>query len=654
MLLTSTKLVIQKRQIFMKSALLLLFSILLAWLSYQLIYSDKEDDLKSIQDQKLFIATNLFSRELGGLGDLLTLLANSQALASQKTKKTDIQTKSLSLKAQQQVQNNFIQFGKSSSRIAQIRWIDISGQEIVRVDFTAGQAKVAQAKNLQNKKSRYYFKQGLKVAAPKMYFSSIDLNVEHGEVVHPFESTIRGTIKTSSNTHLLKGLIVVNYRLNNLLTTIRDHSTEEAEISIVNKDGYWLLNPNPVKEWGFMLNQPTLNLKNESPKLWQYKNRHPAGGEYIIDNKLNSFITLTTFDDIESGANANQLMLYTTSNQQLLSHARNKSLLFAFVIFFSLTVCGLFIIWREHRYQNKLIELSLKLKNDQQELKRVNNSLIENIGRQQLLQDELVEANKLSALGLMVAGVAHELNTPIGGAIICLSNADNANNKLKKSMEEGLSKSQFRSGVDLINTSLHLATINLDKAVNHIKHFKRLAIDRVNEDYVECLLDDIVSDLVVSLKPLFKKSNILLIEDIESNLTMVSRPGIISQVLENLVVNSLKHGFESGQTGTIEIKAHKLDNNKICITVSDNGSGIPIAMQNNLFSPFITSGRGKGNIGLGLYMVNQWVTKLLAGKLSFISEQDISGKFFTQFTFLLPIDSNNSEMNEITLEVIDS
>jgi signal transduction histidine kinase len=318
----------------------------------------------------------------------------------------------------------------------------------------------------------------------------------------------------------------------------------------------------------------------------------------------------------------------------------------AVAIFLALAICGLILIWRGYRYQDKLIELSIKLRSEQRELKRVNDSLVENIARQQLLQDELVEANKLSSLGLMVAGVAHELNTPIGGAIICVTNADDANNKLKKAMEEGLSKSQFNAAVDLINQSLHLAIINLDKAVNHIKHFKRLAIDRVNEDFVKCLLSDIVSDLIVSLRPILKKGKVVVVEEVEDNLTLVSRPGIISQVLENLIVNSLNHGFEAGQPGIIEIKARRYGKNQICLTVSDNGSGIPSDMQSHLFEPFVTSGRGKGNIGLGLYMVNQWVTKLLAGKLSFISEQNSNSQFATQFTILLPIDSRDPTKDE--------
>ena len=151
---------------------------------------------------------------------------------------------------------------------------------------------------------------------------------------------------------------------------------------------------------------------------------------------------------------------------------------------------------------------------------------------------------------------------------------------------------------------------------------------------------------MVSLQPRLKKGSVVVIEDIEDNLILLSRPGIISQILENLVVNSLNHGFEPGQQGTIEIKARRLDDTQIYITVSDTGSGIPSAMHSALFEPFVTSGRGKGNIGLGLYMVNQWVTKLLAGKLSFISEQNTSSKFTTQFTVILPVNSKNPEIKE--------
>jgi signal transduction histidine kinase len=640
MLISNENLRKRKYKIIIKTLILLLFSFLLAWLACQLIYDNKVNELKNIQAQKLLATSALFNRELGSLSDLLLLLAQTKALANNNGDRW--QNQELPAKYLQQIQDHFIQFGHASSKIAQLRWLDYNGQEIVRVDFSAEQAKVAEPKERQNKQARYYFNQAMKVASPNIYFSPIDLNVEHNKVVEPYEPSIRATIQTSTETHLFEGLLIVNYRLDNLLAAIKQDSIAEAQINIVNHQGYWLLNPQPEKEWGFMLQQPQLSLKSESPQLWQYQSQHPAGGDIIINNQLSSFVPLATFSGSEYGADTNTLMLYTISDSRFLAQAHNNSLLIALGIFLSLTLIGLTINWREYRHQSLLIALSLKLRAEQQELKRVNQILLENIARQQLLQDELVEANKLSSLGLMVAGVAHELNTPIGGAIMSVSNAENANALLKKAMLEGITKTQFSEGVDSITSNLNMAKINLDKAVGHIKHFKRLAIDRVNEDYIACSLEVIVADLIISLEPRLKPVKVALVNDIEPELHLISRPGIISQVLENLVVNSLNHGFESEQQGIIAIKARRLLEDKICITVSDNGSGIPQAMQSTLFEPFVTSGRSKGNIGLGLYMVNQWVTKLLAGKLSFVSEQNGSNEFATQFTIILPINTSDS------------
>lgn len=632
MLLSSDNIKARKYQEWVKIALILIVSLILAWSAYHVSFNNKVDELKNIQHRTLFTTATLFSRELGSLSNLLQLLANSPNLAIDSFEPFQDKNRLIS------VQEYFSEFGKVSPNIAQIRWLDHSGQEMVRVNFSSTQTPTVQTSGLQDKRSRYYFKQGMKVPAPKIYFSPIDLNIEQSKVVLPYEPTIRATIKTSSKTHFLAGLIIVNYRLDNLLNTIKDISVADTQINIVNQQGYWLVNPQPKNEWGFMLGQPQLTLKNESPVIWEYLSQHPTGGDIIIDNQLSSFAPLATFAG--SHSDANQLLLYTTSDKRHLVLAHSRSFYIALAVFLAFTLTGLAVNWRAYRYQGNLIDVSLKLRNEHQELNRVNKSLRENIAQQQLLQDELVEAHKLSSLGLMVAGVAHELNTPIGGAIISISIATNANLEFKNAMDKGITKSQFRAGVEAINGSLDMAKINLDKAVNHIKRFKRLAIDRVNEDYLDCSLNVIVSDLIASVQPRLKNGNVVIVEDIAPNLALISRPGIISQVLENLMTNSFTHGFAPGQTGIIEIKARKNGQNQICITVSDNGSGIPAAMQASVFEPFVTSNRGAGNIGLGLYMVNQWVTKLLAGKLSFISEAHISREFVTQFTILLPLESS--------------
>jgi signal transduction histidine kinase len=635
--LSSSNLKKQEYQIKLKYGLVLIFSALLAILVYQGINQNKIDELASIQEHSLFTGANLFTQELGSIKDLLSVLSKNQTFA--RPEPTELPPQTLSPESLQQIQRYFIQFGKASPKIAQIRWIDGNGQEVVRVNFDATGAKITQQPNLQNKASRYYFQQGMQVAAPNVYFSPIDLNVERGAVVMPIEPTIRATIQTSDDEHLLAGLLVINYRLGDLLNTIRQLSVPEAQMHIVNYQGYWLLHAQVEKEWGFMLDKPQMNLKNELPIFWRYQQQHPTLGSQAIKQQLYSFVHVSTFVGNDADPSVNNLLFYAKSDRHFLSDATFLAGLASLSIFFSFAFAGIYIVWRGQRYQGQLIQLSRKLQAEEQALRQANTSLTEHIARQHLLQDELVEAKKLSSLGLMVAGVAHELNTPIGGAIMSLSNADNANKQLKKSMVEGLTKQQFSDSVESINENLQLVSVNLNRAVNLIKQFKRLAIDRVNEDYVHCSLNNIIADVVTSLQAHIKQRKITLLLEIEANLELVSRPGIISQVLENLVMNSLNHGFPTDQKGEIKITASQLDQHQVYLQVADNGVGIPKDMQASIFEPFMTSGRSKGNTGLGLYMVNQWVTKLLAGSIRFTSEQRPDTQVVTEFTLILPTDA---------------
>ncbi|CAH9050829.1 Alginate biosynthesis sensor protein KinB [Pseudoalteromonas haloplanktis] len=117
---------------------------------------------------------------------------------------------------------------------------------------------------------------------------------------------------------------------------------------------------------------------------------------------------------------------------------------------------------------------------------------------------------------------------------------------------------------------------------------------------------------------------------------MVSLPGIISQVVENLVINALNHAFDEKQEGVIEIKVEQATNNRVRLSVSDNGKGINAEIKADIFEPFYTTARGKGNTGLGLYMVYQWVTQVLKGEISLQSDLGGNEDYKTQFVILLP------------------
>lgn len=294
-------------------------------------------------------------------------------------------------------------------------------------------------------------------------------------------------------------------------------------------------------------------------------------------------------------------------------------------------------LWREYHFKLKLLSSAIELQQEQQALTVANQKLNKNLIQQQKLQEDLVEAQKLSSLGMMVAGIAHEMNTPVGGAVISTSNAQVICQKLQDQIQKGLTKQYLDESLVSINDNLYLSRLNLDKAVMHIKSFKRMAIDRASEQLVSCDMNKIVDDLFAVLHPRFKTSRVALNKHIETNCILVSRPGIISQLLENLILNALEHGFNEGEVGQIDVRVFNLDLKTICITVSDNGMGINPDLRDKLFEPFVTSSRNHGHTGLGLSMVKQWATKILQGSVSIRQQEELPKGISTQFEIVLPI-----------------
>jgi signal transduction histidine kinase len=208
--------------------------------------------------------------------------------------------------------------------------------------------------------------------------------------------------------------------------------------------------------------------------------------------------------------------------------------------------------------------------------------------------------------------------------------------RLNEGIKTGLTKSLLESSVLSLDDNLGLAKVNLDKAAVLVKSFKKMAIDRNNEEFIECNIEAIIKELLIALNSRLKTSKIKIITRFDDDYTLKSRPGIISQVVENLIMNALNHAFEENQSGEIEIRVYKSQKGDVNISVSDTGCGIDKQQQTVIFEPFHTSARGKGNIGLGLYMVSQWVTQILKGQLSLDSDPQRGEKYKTRFTITLP------------------
>lgn len=249
-----------------------------------------------------------------------------------------------------------------------------------------------------------------------------------------------------------------------------------------------------------------------------------------------------------------------------------------------------------------------------------------------LTQQQLIESEKLAALGGLVSGVAHEVNTPLGISVTAASVIKDIYDELNQSFErQTLTTSQFSELMSRFSESNTMLMANLKRASQLVKDFKQTAVDQVSESCIEFSVYQVLSALLASLHPETRKIPVTprLVGD--SELLMKSLPGVLTQIISNLVLNSVNHAFSS-QTNPEIIISFQQDGEFVLFEYSDNGEGIDKSIHHKIFEPFFTSKRGKGGSGLGLNLVFNLLHQKLKGSLKFESELGQG----VRFTFKIP------------------
>jgi len=234
-------------------------------------------------------------------------------------------------------------------------------------------------------------------------------------------------------------------------------------------------------------------------------------------------------------------------------------------------------------------------------------------------QGELVRQEKLASLGRLVAGVAHEINTPLG---ICVTATSHLVEELKLTREDMAAGTLDEDGLnqffDIIAQSLRIMTTNTQRAAALVRSFKQVAVDQSSDDIRSFNLRKYLDEVLLSLQPKLKGKPIAVEIDCDEHINMASFPGAVSQIVTNMVVNSLVHGFEEGQSGKIKISG-KVDGDFVDFQFSDDGVGMDSATLAQLFDPFFTTKRGSGGSGLGAHILYNLVTGALGGTVKVVS-----------------------------------
>lgn len=281
--------------------------------------------------------------------------------------------------------------------------------------------------------------------------------------------------------------------------------------------------------------------------------------------------------------------------------------------------------------------LEYKVEDRTKQLKNSNIELEKSMSELKKTQDNLIEAEKMAGLGELVAGVAHEINTPVGLSLTGITHFISISDKIHKAYEnEDLSEEEFQN---FINTAQELGksiNINLEKTSNLVRSFKQVAVDQSSDGKRKFDLCAYIDEILMSLNNITKKTNVNIKIDCKKEIIINGYPGAISQIFTNLIMNTLTHAYKEREKGKIEITIQE-GKEKITIIYKDYGKGIKKDIISKIFNPFFTTNREKGGSGLGMSIIYNLISKKLNGQITCESKIDEG----TTFNISFPIENSN-------------
>lgn len=243
----------------------------------------------------------------------------------------------------------------------------------------------------------------------------------------------------------------------------------------------------------------------------------------------------------------------------------------------------------------------------------------------------LAESEKMAQLGRMIAGIAHDVNTPLGIGITAVSHLRKSISNIKeKYNSKKMTMKDFEEHLDSSDQSCTMVQSNLERASSIVKSFKQIAADQSGGEKRKFMLTQYVDEIIMSLHPELKKTKIEVHNLVPNDIEMNTAAGALSQILVNLIINSKIHGFPDQKEGNIEIKA-ELSENNVILSYSDDGKGIDEENISKVFEPYFTTRKGIGGTGLGLHMVKELTENILKGKVAIMNDQP-----GVKFQFILP------------------
>lgn len=488
----------------------------------------------------------------------------------------------------------------------QIRWIDQTGKERLRLDFINRQARVMPDEKLQDKSQRSYYLQASQTPAGAIYISPFELNVEDEQIQRPFKPVIRIAIPVQDSAHHPKGILIINYLGQRLLDEfVQSVGANGNRLLLLNRDGYWLKGLRAEDEWGFMFNQ-TATLATQKPVLWSalYQN---ASGYQIDDDGLWTWNRVNPLEDVKTG------QLQTLAKINILGRYD-----YTWHIVMLLSNDSLNDIqqhtWRKISIPMGLLMLlfavvSALLAGSHARVKQLNIDLA-------LRAQEAQAANK--AKSDFLANMSHEIRTPMNAifGMLHLALKQDANPTLHNYLNKAQAAAQ-----------------SLLCVINDILDFSKIESGKLDIESIEFTLESIIEQLTASIGMQAEQKGIEFLIRTAPTLPgmVIGDPVRLGQIVLNLCNNAIKFT----DTGEVELSLSAVDttadNFTLLVSVRDTGIGIPLAAQAQLFQKFSqadqSTTRQYGGTGLGLVICKN-LAELMGGKVWIADSQLGKGSTF--------------------------
>ncbi len=394
---------------------------------------------------------------------------------------------------------------------------------------------------------------------------------------------------------------------NHLLAIIRDITErKEAEIRLKeSEEKFKMIFENANDEIAYIdMDGTIIDINNKVKDIFGYEREELVGKNFIELDILNK-------DDLQKGIETLHNLVVGNYTSMLEFEAFRKDGTKVFVE----TNSKLIKKQGEAKGILNIIRDITERKEAEKKLKNTHSALESSLQTIQETQNQLVQSEKMAALGSLVAGVSHEINTPLGVGLMAASFLEEKTKELVKHYSSGkFRKAALEKYLDIASESSSLVFNNLNRAADLVKNFKQIAVDQSNEECRRFKLKDYIEDVLSSIRPKFKRTHHTTKIECDDGIEIESYPGVFSQIITNFVMNSLTHGFEGIDDGKMYVDI-KMEKDDLLISYKDNGRGVEEENLKMLFDPFFTTNRKHGGTGLGMYIVYNLVTQKLGGKI---------------------------------------